>query len=86
MSLIAKELATTLEHLTALVGFDTQNPPRAITTESDIFSYLKDNLPGFIFEMYDAGEGCISLLATRGNPEAWCSKHLGRNGRSECVR
>ncbi len=76
MSQIAKELAITLEHLTALVGFDTQNPPRTITTESDVFSYLKKNLPGFTFKMYDAGEGCISLLATRGNPELLFNFHI----------
>ncbi|MCP3674339.1 MAG: acetylornithine deacetylase [Gammaproteobacteria bacterium] len=76
MGQIVKELATTLEHLTALVGFDTQNPPRDITTESGIFSYLKKNLPGFTFKMYDAGKGCISLLATRGNPELLFNFHI----------
>ena len=36
----------TLDHLAALVGFDTRNPPRAIGTDG-IFAYLRDALPGF---------------------------------------
>ncbi|MCJ8268634.1 MAG: acetylornithine deacetylase, partial [Psychrosphaera sp.] len=56
--------------------FDSQNPPRAITADSDIFVYLKDHLPGFEFQMLDAGEGCISLLAKRGNPELLFNFHI----------
>ena len=66
----------TLEHLTHLVSFDSQNPPRAITVDSDIFVYLKSQLPGFEFQMLDAGEGCISLLATRGKPTLLFNFHI----------
>jgi len=73
---IVSELANTLEHLKALVAFDTRNPPRAITSESSIFNYLKQHLPDFSFEMFDAGEGCISLLAKRGNPQLLFNFHI----------
>ena len=65
-----------VDHLKALVSFDSQNPPRAITADSDIFVYLKEHLPGFEFQMLDAGEGCISLLAKRGNPELLFNFHI----------
>ncbi|MFT4924004.1 MAG: acetylornithine deacetylase [Phenylobacterium sp.] len=69
-------LTNTLAHLEALVSFDTQNPPRAITVDSEIFAYLKQQLPGFELTMFDAGEGCISLLATRGQPEVLFNFHI----------
>ena len=56
------------KHLQALISFDTQNPPRKIDSNSDIFNYLKANLHGFNFEFIDAGDGCLSLLAMRGQP------------------
>ena len=59
-------LVEVLEHLAALVGFDTQNPPRDIQAEGGIIDYLKTNLPGFDYRLYDAGDGCMGLLATRG--------------------
>lgn len=65
-----------LDHLQALVSFDTQNPPRAITLGSEIFVYLKEQLPGFEFSMLDAGEGSISLLATRGKPNLLFNFHI----------
>lgn len=65
-----------LQHLQALVNFDTQNPPRAITVDSEIFTYLKQNLPGFEFTMLDAGDGSISLLAKRGNPKLLFNFHI----------
>lgn len=65
-----------LDHLQALVSFDTQNPPRAITVDSDIFVYLKAQLPGFDFQMLDAGQGSISLLATRGKPSLLFNFHI----------
>jgi len=67
---------STINHLTHLVSFDSQNPPRAITVDSDIFVYLKAKLPGFDFQMLDAGDGCISLLATRGKPELLFNFHI----------
>jgi len=65
-----------LDHLSALVGFDTQNPPRDISVKSDIFRYLQQHLPGFDFTLIDSGEGCISLLAKRGNPELLFNFHI----------
>ncbi|MFT5162337.1 MAG: acetylornithine deacetylase [Alteromonadaceae bacterium] len=69
-------LESTLAHLEALVSFDTQNPPRAITVDSEIFAYLKQQLSGFAITMFDAGEGCISLLAVRGKPEILFNFHI----------
>lgn len=76
MNDIELKLSGTLKHLSALVSFDTQNPPKAITIESDIFNYLKENLQGFQFEFIDAGNGSICLLATRGNPELLFNFHI----------
>ena len=68
--------STVFRHLKNLVSFDTQNPPREINSESDIFEYLKSNLKGFQFEMIDAGDGCLCLLATRGLPELLFNFHI----------
>ena len=68
--------ATTLQHLAAMIGCDTQNPPRAITIQSDIFQYLKAQLPGFQCSFLDAGHGSISLLAKRGNPKLLFNFHI----------
>lgn len=65
-----------IEHLTALVGFDSRNPPRSMTTDSAIFSYLQQHLSGFNFTFFDAGDGCISLLAKRGRPEFLFNFHI----------
>jgi len=67
---------STLDHLKQLVSYDTQNPPRKIHNESEIFTYLKSNLSGFRFQMVDSGEGCISLLAIRGNPDLLFNFHI----------
>lgn len=64
------------KHLKALVSFDTQNPPRKIDSKSEIFNYLKENLQGFNFEFIDAGDGCLSLLAKRGEPTLLFNFHL----------
>ncbi len=55
-----------LEHLRALVGFDTRNPPRDITPSHPIVEYLVAHLPGFDVEVEDLGEGCVWVYATRG--------------------
>jgi acetylornithine deacetylase len=64
------------KHLAKLVSFDTQNPPRKINADSEIFEYLKANLSGFDFQIIDAGDGCLSLLATRGTPELLFNFHI----------
>ncbi|OOG47261.1 acetylornithine deacetylase [Rhodanobacter sp. C06] len=68
-------LQSTLEHLKALVSFDTRNPPRAITT-GGIFDYIRAQLPGFDIAMTDHGAGAISLHAVRGAPKLLFNVHL----------
>lgn len=67
-------LEQTLNHLQALVSFDTRNPPRAITT-GGIFDYLRANLPGFNVEVIDHGDGAVSLYAVRGTPRYLFNVH-----------
>ncbi|RAP56398.1 acetylornithine deacetylase [Oleiagrimonas sp. MCCC 1A03011] len=68
-------LDVTLEHLKALVGFDTRNPPRTIDT-GGIFDYLQAQLPDFDCTLTDHGAGAVSLLAVRGNPRLLFNVHL----------
>ncbi|NND61172.1 MAG: M20/M25/M40 family metallo-hydrolase, partial [Gammaproteobacteria bacterium] len=64
-----------LRHLRALVAFDTQNPPRQIDP-SGLFSYLTDQLDGFECQLDDLGDGCINLLAVRGQPRILFNFHI----------
>jgi acetylornithine deacetylase len=68
-------LRSTLEHLQALVGFDTRNPPRAIDT-GGIFDYLRAQLPGFVVTVTDFGAGAVALHAVRGEPKYLFNVHL----------
>ena len=68
-------LTQTLEHLKHLVAFDTQNPPRVIST-GGIFDYIQHQLPGFEFTLSDFGAGAVSLLAKRGSPTLLFNVHL----------
>jgi acetylornithine deacetylase len=68
-------LAATLDHLRALVAFDTRNPPRRIDA-GGIFEYLRDHLPGFRIALRDHGDGAVSLHAIRGNPRHLFNVHL----------
>ncbi|WP_369939112.1 acetylornithine deacetylase [Xanthomonas medicagonis] len=68
-------LTSTLDHLQALVSFDTRNPPRAIGTDG-IFDYLRAQLPGFAVEVIDHGAGAVSLYAVRGTPKYLFNVHL----------
>lgn len=68
-------LASTLDHLQALVAFDTRNPPRAIDS-GGIFAYLRANLPGFEVTVTDHGAGAVSLHAVRGKPKFLFNVHL----------
>lgn len=71
------ELARTLAHLERLVGFDTRNPPRAID-DAGIFAYLHAMLAacGLRCELHDLGDGCLYLLATRGEPRLLLNVHV----------
>lgn len=68
-------LEQTLDHLQALVAFDTRNPPRAIGSDG-IFDYLRAHLPGFNVEVTDHGAGAVSLHAVRGTPKYLFNVHL----------
>lgn len=68
-------LDATLEHLRALVAFDTRNPPRAIGT-GGIFEYLRAQLPGFELTLTDYGAGAVTLHAVRGRPRLLFNVHL----------
>jgi len=63
-----------LTHLAALVGFDTQNPPRR--PDPAIFEYLRHALPDFEHTLTDHGEGSLSLLSVRGNPRVLFNVHI----------
>src|SRR3546814_9047706 len=64
-----------LQHLTALVSFDTRNPPRRIGV-GGIFDYLRAQLPDFRVEVTDHGDGAVSLFAVRGTPQVLFNVHL----------
>lgn len=68
-------LGQTLEHLKALVAFDTRNPPREIGNDG-IFDYLRSQLDGFRIEVTDHGAGAVSMLAVRGNPARVFNVHM----------
>lgn len=67
-----------LNHLRALVACDTQNPPRAIRADDAIFVYCAKVLrdAGCTVEVIDLGNGCINLLATRGQTNLVFNCHL----------
>ena len=68
-------LARTLDHLDALVAFDTRNPPREIGT-GGVFDYLRAQLPGFRIDVVDHGAGAVSMLAVRGAPRRVFNVHM----------
>ncbi|HEY4554836.1 MAG TPA: acetylornithine deacetylase, partial [Lysobacter sp.] len=68
-------LPAVLQHLEALVAFDTRNPPRLIDADG-IFAYLRAQLPDFRCEVTDHGAGAVSLLAVRGTPRRVFNVHL----------
>src|SRR5690606_35007959 len=72
---VSELLTATLDHLRALVAFDTRNPPRRIDA-GGIFEYLRDHLPGFRIALRDHGDGAVSLHAIRGNPRHLFNVHL----------
>ncbi len=68
-------LPEVLQHLEALVSFDTRNPPRLIGS-AGIFDYIRAQLPGFLIDVNDHGDGAVSLLAVRGTPRRLFNVHL----------
>lgn len=70
-------LTGVLSHLEALIGFDTQNPPRSMDADSPIFSWISGVLgSGFEIEITDHGLGRVSFLAVRGKPDLLFNVHL----------
>ncbi|WP_242107267.1 acetylornithine deacetylase [Luteimonas aquatica] len=69
-------LPSVLDHLAALVSFDTRNPPRAIAPAGGIFDYIRAQLAGFHIEVRDHGAGAVTLLAVRGAPKRLFNVHL----------
>lgn len=66
-----------LGHLSRLVAFDTQNPPRQITGDSGIFRYCSEVVgSGFDTGIVDHGEGHVSWYAVRGRPKVLFNVHL----------
>ena len=66
-----------LGHLEALVACDTQNPPRLIDADSDIFRYCSQQVgSGFDIRTWDHGDGHVSWFAVRGEPKVLFNVHL----------
>ncbi|MCW8925462.1 MAG: acetylornithine deacetylase [Xanthomonadales bacterium] len=66
-----------LDYLQSLVAFDTQNPPRALTENAPVFTWLGNVLGAeFTIEMTDHGHGRVSMLAVRGEPTLLFNCHL----------
>ncbi len=66
-----------IHHLENLVAFDTQNPPRRIDGDSPLFGYLRSRLgQSFKIRTWDHGDGHVTFLAQRGNPQILFNVHL----------
>lgn len=60
-------LPTVLDHLEALVAFDTRAASRACPIRA-LLDYIRTHLPHCRVEPADHGEGVVSMLAVRGQP------------------
>ena len=66
-----------LKHLTALVSFDSQNPPREIAVHGPMFTYLRRTLEAsFEIQVFDHGDGHVTMLAERGSTDTLFNCHL----------
>ncbi len=66
-----------IDRLTRLVACDTQNPPRTITADDEIFDYCKKTAGNaFDVKVWDHGDGHVSWLAVRGRPKILFNVHL----------
>jgi acetylornithine deacetylase len=69
--------ALILGHLEALVACDTQNPPRQIEADSEVFRYCTEQVGGeFEVQTWDHGDGHVSWLAIKGRPKVLFNVHL----------
>ncbi len=70
-------LPSIISHLTSLVACDTQNPPRNISANDEIFSICSKTAgKSFDVKLWDHGNGHISWLAVRGRPRILFNVHL----------
>jgi len=69
-------LSAITRHLKKLVAFDTQNPPRNLSQNSEIFVYLKNQLEDFSIQLFDHTDGRVSFYAVRGNPDILFNVHI----------
>jgi len=66
-----------ISHLSKLVAFDTQNPPRSISVDHEIFDYCEKAVgKAFKTQVWDHGDGHITWLAVRGQPNILFNVHL----------
>ena len=66
-----------LEILDSLIACDTQNPPRSIGKDSEIFRVCSAIVgEGFKVQVWDHGDGHVSWYAVRGAPKILFNVHL----------
>jgi acetylornithine deacetylase len=66
-----------LKHLSVLVGMDTQNPPRSIDGDSEIFEFCSQVVGSdYSIRVFDYGDGHVSWYAIKGEPEVLFNVHL----------
>ena len=86
--------AAVLGHLERLVACDTQNPPRRIDGDAEIFAHCAQTVgDAFDVRTWDHGDGHVSWFAVRGNPAVLFNVHLdtvpvgdGWSGDPQCLR
>ncbi len=71
-------LNSALDFLRMLVAIDTTNPPRDSDSARGMLNVLTCDLGdcGFECDLMDYGDGCLTLLATRGKPHVLFNNHL----------
>jgi len=70
-------LKAVVEQLAQLVACDTQNPPRKIDADSEIFEHCRAAAGGrFDIRVWDHGDGHVSWYAVRGRPKTLFNVHL----------
>lgn len=72
------QLETILTHLRALVAADTSDPERTMNPSHPAIEYVSGVLAGAgcAIEITDLGDGCVNLLATRGETRTLFNCHL----------
>ena len=70
-------LSAIVERLRALVACDTQNPPRQIDGDAEIFALCRAAIGDrFKVQTWDHGDGRVSWFAVRGRPKLLFNVHL----------